>query len=335
VHCVVFAAPKQADIDALVMQLRQDERVESAQRLHSFATLAADSSAKQVAGPTEQQTEPYAHLQANLAPMEVMQAHRVTRGDGVRVAVIDTGVDAAHPDLKGRIAEQRDFAAASPATLAANAVQSLPPERHGTAVAGLIAARDDNRQGIVGVAPAARILALRACWQRSASDARAVCNTFTLAQALSAAIELRANVVNLSLTGPVDPLLTRLVAAGIERGIVYVGALPSDASLGFPANVPGVIRVASVTGNAEKDTLRAPGDELLTLTPAGGYDFLSGSSLAAANVSGGVALLLARRPKLSNLAVSNALSASMRVPNGVNLCAALIRVDRSVACERE
>ena len=334
VHCVVFAAPKNSDLEALMARLRQDERVESAQALQSFATLGNGVNASHA-----RDSEPYAHLQANLAPMDVMQAHRVTRGDGVRIAVIDTGVDISHPDLKGRIVEQRDFATAAPAAIAASGGQTLPPERHGTAVAGIIAARDDNRLGIIGVAPAARILALRACWPMHASDARAVCNTFTLAQALSAAIDLRADVVNLSLSGPSDPLLSRLVAAGIERGIVYVGAANADAPPGFPASVPGMIRVASTGHEAavvdSSQALRAPGDEILTLTPAGGYDFYSGSSVAAASVSGGAALLLARRPKLTSAAVGAAMSASMQPASSVNLCAALIRVDNTAVCERE
>jgi subtilisin family serine protease len=327
VHCVVFAAQHHVDMAILLALLRQDLRVESAQALQKFATLSTGDA-------RTANVEPYAHLQANLAPMEVMQAHKVTRGDGVRIAVIDSGVDTSHPDLKGRIAEQRDFAGSG---LVAAVPQPVPAEKHGTAVAGIIAARDDNQTGIVGVAPAAKLLALRACWPSEANGARAVCNSFTLAQALSAAIELRADVVNLSLSGPADPLLTRLVNAGIERGITYVGAMPSAAPAGFPAHVPGVSRVVSTASGASaaSDSLRAPGDDLLTLTPAGGYDFLSGSSLAAANVTGGVALLLSRRPRLKSAAVNEALSASMRGERGVNLCAALIKVDKAASCDRE
>ncbi|MBC7983035.1 MAG: S8 family serine peptidase [Candidatus Obscuribacterales bacterium] len=319
VHCVVYAVSNGANVGELLNRLRRDRRVESAQPLQSFATLSSPY------------TDPYAHLQSNLAPLRVVEAHRVSRGDGVRVAVIDTGIDAAHPDLQGRVIERRNLVDGS--------LLNGSSEKHGTAIAGVIAALDNNRQGIVGIAPAADLLALRACWSANKDDARAVCNSFTLAQALAAAIELRADVVNLSLSGPDDPLLARLVKVGIDRGMIYVGAMPiSTAVLGFPVSTPGVIRVDSAdSGQTNIEVLRAPGAEILTLSPAGGYDFLSGSSLAAANVSGGIALLLAHRPKLDRTSVSAALTQSMQrnSNSGVDLCAALATFDSQVRCGRE
>jgi Subtilase family len=322
VHCVVFAAQPNTNIDELIARMRSDKLVESVQPLNSFATLASAASGY---------SDPYFNLQSNLQTLQVPQAQRVSRGAGVRVAIIDTGIDVRHPDLQGRVQAQRNYVGAA----------QSEPERHGTAVAGVIAALANNKQGIVGIAPAAQLLALRACWPAAPNDARAMCNTFTLAQALSAAIELRADVVNLSLGGPADPLLTRLVVSGMQQGIIYVGAVPPTMSTPtFPASTPGVISVD--TSDSTRERLRngplfAPGENILTLTPAGGYDFMSGSSLAAASVSGGVALLLAHRRNADRNSVYAALAKSDRSNaaqkgNSIDLCIAMTAMDARTSC---
>lgn len=329
VHCVVFAAQTQSDPAELLSRLKQDARVESAQPLNSFTTLAAreKEDAARRAGPY---TDPYFELQQNLQVLQVPQAQRLTRGAGVRVAIVDTGVDATHPDLSGRVKVQRNFVD--------RAKPRHTQERHGTAVAGVIAALDNNGQGIVGIAPAAQLLSLRACWPLQPNDAKAVCNTFTLAQALAAAIDLRADVVNLSLGGPVDPLLDRLIAAGIQRGIVYVGATMPNAQAAFPVSTPGVIAVVSAESGASTasptKSLYAPGANVLTLTPAGGYDFMSGSSLAAASVSAGIALLLAHRRGAERDHLYKVLAAS-GTAKSIDLCAALTALDGRAQCAHD
>jgi subtilisin family serine protease len=120
----------------------------------------------------------------------------------VTVAIIDTGVDVGHPDLDRHTISQRNFVNTDS--------REFKLDRHGTEVAGVIGAVADNGVGIVGIAPDARLLALKACWQPSAGASRAVCNSFTLAQALEATIVAHADIVNLSLAGPPDPLLARL-----------------------------------------------------------------------------------------------------------------------------
>lgn len=312
VHCVVFEAPQGADEAQLLARLRRDERVESAQPMQSFSTLSSDD-------------DPYRKLQRNLDEMNVSAAHRYSRGAGVRVAVIDTGVDATHPDLKGRIAEQENF-------VDARSAASLP-ERHGTAVAGIIAANENNREGIVGIAPSAKLFAYRACWPTQESSASATCNTLTLAKALSAAIDRKMNIVNLSLSGPSDPLLERIVEVGIRRGTLFVGAAPPRPSAsddqGFPTSIAGVISVDRGVhpGGADAE-LFAPGDEVLTLVPNGAYDFMSGSSLSAASVSGGLALLLARDHHLTSAAALEVLAKSSHAhgeaqASTVDLCTAM------------
>src|SRR4030095_2032241 len=113
-------------------------------------------------------------------------------------------------------------------------------ENHGTAVAGVIAARADNHLGIAGVAPRARVLALRSCWQQSGSETS--CTTLGLALALSAAIERDAQIINLSLGGPADRLVHRLIDAALARRIAVVVAVDRSAERGgFPAGLAGVV----------------------------------------------------------------------------------------------
>lgn len=291
VHCIVFAVPDSRSIHTVVAQLAADDRVESAQPLRSFRTHSA-----------ARYDDPYLGLQSNLSAMQVEDAHRWSRGRGVRIAVVDSGVDDSHPDLANRVVFARDVTGltAQPARL----------DIHGTAVAGVIGADAGNGQGIVGVAPEASILALRACWQVSASDASgagASCNTFTLAQAIALAISGRADVINLSLSGPPDPLLERLLRQALAMGKIVVCAVPEADEAGgtdiFPASLAGVLAVASaetrVVPKGIAGVLYAPGRNVLTLRPKARYDFEDGSSMAAANVSGVVALLKAVQPDIT------------------------------------
>ncbi len=320
VHCLVFELPPGADRSAVLEQLRRDARVESAQPMNSFQTLSTGG-------------DPYSSLQANLDPMNVRRAHRWSLGEGVRIAIVDTRVDRSHPDLEGRIVSYRDFVGTR--------TQVIENERHGTAIAGVIAANANNALGIVGIAPAARVYAFRACW-RSVSHGTDVCNTLTLAKALVAAIDAEADIVNLSLGGPSDALLVRLVRSGMQRGIHFVGATPpKNQAASFPTSIPGVISVGVMGQEQGADAmLFAPGEDILTLTPNGSYDFLSGSSLAAANITGGLALLLAQKRNLSAAEASRLLSTSISHSQAeplqgvsVDLCIALTQLRNKGSCE--
>jgi subtilisin family serine protease len=324
IHCIVYELPVGADRDTALERLRHDKRVESAQPYQAFSTLTNDAATAT--------GDPYRPLQKNLDIMDVTGAHLWSRGEGIRVGIIDTGIDTTHPDLAGRVVKQENFVDGSKGGR----------DRHGTAVAGVIAAVENNSQGIVGIAPAARLYAMRACWPASGDDSRAVCSTLTLAKALAAAIEARMDIINLSLAGPADPLLTRLVEVGLHRGIVFVGATPRNSEdNGFPTGIPGVIGVDAAGTRASADSvLFAPGSEVLTLVPDGRYDFLSGSSLAAASVSGGVALLLARDRNLRAENARDLLARSSRKVEtsqgeaaSVNLCAAMAALMHQAECK--
>ncbi len=280
VHCLVYELPADADPQALIATLAHDARVESVQPLLNFETAASAYN------------DPYAKLQLNMLQLDVAAAHAVSRGAGVRVAVIDTGVEVNHPDLPGTLVS-RNFVD--------NDTDAFRSDAHGTAVAGIIAAVPDNGIGIVGIAPDASLFAYKACWRAAAGGIRAVCNTFTLAQAIAAAIEARVDIINLSLDGPNDPLLTRLIRHALDAGVIVVGAMPADGQRGgFPTNIPNVIPVDAIENNpGAVGVVFAPGRDVISLAPQDHYDFYSGSSLATAEISGVIALLRAKQTHLT------------------------------------
>lgn len=292
VHCVVYELKPGEDVEELLMRLKMDTRVVLVQPLQEFHTLSGQA---QVAA----YNDPLFDLQTNLTELDIARAHQRARGEGVRIGLIDTAVDTRHPDLAGRIAGIHSFVA----------TPAHPPagSRHGTAMAGLIAAVANNRIGIVGVAPLARLEVFEACWQLRPDSDDAVCNTFTLARALAAALDTRVPLINLSLAGPNDPLLTALVRAGQKQGVTFVGA-SAQPSAGFPGNIPGVIVAGSVGHGSWPAQLTAPAEHVFTLRPGGEYDFESGTSVATAEVSGAVALLMsASRSHLTTQAITSLL----------------------------
>ena len=335
-HCVLFRIPPGTTREAMIERLRGDKRVLIVQPLNEFesATTAAPDAATSVLGANAAFDDPYAKLQSNVSALDVAEAHRVSRGLGIRVAIIDTGIDTQHPDLAGRTLLTRNYID--------NDAAAFRADRHGTQVAGLIAAAANNGIGIVGVAPDVKLLAFKACWQANANSAGR-CNSFTLAQALADALNAKAQVINLSLVGPGDDLLSALVAKATEAGVVVVGAVSADPRLNFPAKLPRVLAVGEAETSAEgADFLMAPARDIVTLVPNGHYDFASGSSLATAQVSGVVALLLAKDQKLGIdrlrqlLAQSTERHDTTRGPFlSVNACAALALVVHGASCARQ
>jgi subtilisin family serine protease len=317
IHCAVLEIPAGADRTALLAKLAQDRRIKLTQPLQTFATR------------TEAYNDPYVDLQRGFRQMDVSGAHPFSRGEGVKIAVIDTGADTDHPDLQGNIAAAANFVDADAA--------QFKRDRHGTEIAGVLAAVANNKQGIVGVAPAARLLIYKACWQVQADADAARCNSFTLARALAAAFDAHAQIVNMSLAGPSDPLVGDLIREGQHRGVLFVGAAGAESGL---THQPDIIEVASMERTAEVSTaLYAPGSEILTLLPGARYDFASGTSIATAQVSGVLALLLAKNPSLSAaqaLALlrdtSFAASASGGELKRVDACAAVIKMLQKGNC---
>jgi hypothetical protein len=361
VHCLVFALPPHATREALLQRLAADRRVRLAQPLQLFAARSGradsptpasapagamslplpgaaaatgvDTGARVPPPSAPLYNDPYFALQSGFSAIDAAAAQRWSSGAGIRIAIIDTGVDLQHPDLAGRIELSADFVDGGR--------RGFDSDRHGTAVAGVIGAVANNGLGIVGVAPAARLQIYKACEPLQRQTLEALCNSFTLALALGAAIDAHAQIVNLSLGGPADPLLTQLVQLGLRRGTVFVGAVPQDGSLtGFPLGIPGVIAV-DVSGHesAERSSgvLYAPGRDIVTLAPGGHYDFTSGSSFAAAHVSGAIALLLARAPHLEArrlFATLDRTRSQLPVGTTINVCAALAALHPADDCRQ-
>ena len=317
VDCFVMEATGNASLAQLVEKLSLDPRVESAQPMQLFHVLAHD--------------DPLYPLQPSARRWHLDELHKITTGRRVRVAEVDTGVDVNHPDLSGQVAVARNFVDG----------RRDVAEWHGTAVAGIIAARADDGIGIAGIAPEAKFLALRACWQAAASgDAAAFCSSFTLAKALQFALDENAQVINLSLGGPRDRLLERLLDTALSRGITIVGAAdPEVDNGGFPASHRGVLAVAGDDGHdVAEGILLAPGRDIPTTIAGQKWGFVTGSSFAAAHVTGLVALLRELAPDLRPQQLRDALAPrSLRgTVDGrriiVDACEAVRRTAGTCAC---
>ncbi|MBO9883322.1 S8 family serine peptidase [Xanthomonas sp. D-109] len=320
-YCVVLEPAPGSDRAALLAQLAKDDRVALSQPLQDFGTYSADSQAAATPAQPLRYNDPYVDMQRGFAATNAATAQTLSQGQGVDVAIVDTGVDTAHPDLRGRLRNTRDLVAADPG--------AFNRDHHGTEVAGIIAAGSNNHLGIVGIAPKAMLDVYKACWYPQRPGAGAGCNSFTLAKALAAIGDTRTRIINLSLGGPADPLLRKLLEQLLREGRIVVAAMPPNGRLdGFPDGIPGVIVVRSSAATpAPAGVISAPGEDILTTQPNGGYDFTSGSSMATAHVSGVVALLLALAPQLDARSVHELLLRTSRMRDG------LLQVDAAAAVQ--
>jgi subtilisin family serine protease len=317
--CYVMRFPDNDNADRLIAALARDPQVEWAQSVARFNGMAQASGAD--GGDALYPVQPAARY------WHLADLHRNTTGRDVKVAVIDSGIDASHPDLQGQLAVNNNFVDTGP----------TPAENHGTAVAGIIAAREGNG-GIVGVAPQARLMGLRACWQRPDQTTR--CNSYTLSKAINYAILNGARVINLSLSGPPDRLLDRLLDVALERGIGVVGAVDAQASgPAFPASHHGVLAVSSMGAAAASSngelSLLAPGSDIPTTAPDGRWSFVNGSSYAAAHVSGMLALLDQLQPDATPAQLRKLLSPASTINAGnIDACVSISRLVRDFSCAR-
>jgi Subtilase family len=224
--------------------------------------------------------------------LDVIEAHRLATGKGVAVAVIDSGVDPNHPDLAGAIVGSYDAATGE------------RPHPHGTGMAGAIASRGT----VLGIAPGAELLTVRAF---SANSGGAEGTTLNIIKGLDWAFEKGARVVNMSFAGPADPRLRDALSKANGKGMVLIAAAgnagPTSPPL-FPAADPEVIAVTAIDASdalfaganrGKYIAVAAPGVDVLVPAPEASYQLTTGTSVAAAEVSGVVALLLERNPRLT------------------------------------
>ncbi|MFI6176204.1 S8 family serine peptidase [Nonomuraea sp. NPDC051191] len=263
--------------------------------------------------------------QWQLRALRLPGAWRESRGAGVLVAVLDTGVNGRHPDLRGVVAQGPDLTGA--------------PKRlwghHGTAMAGLIAGRghgEGRTEGVVGVAPAARVLSIRVTLENT-DPLRAERRTGrrdALAAGIRYAVDHGADVISMSLGGGSgawegSAAEEEAVQYAIARGVVLVASAGNDGDTtnrkNFPAAYPGVIavgavdrrlRVAPFSNRQDYLSVVAPGTDIVTADGAEGYVAGDGTSSAAAMVAGVAALVRSAHPGLSPYHVRMAIERGAR-----------------------
>jgi hypothetical protein len=254
-------------------------------------------------GDTAQQGDAAQYI---LQKLQIADVHRIVRGTNVPIAVIDSEIDAAHPDLAGVIV-QRFSAVGAPEK----------PHSHGTGMAGAIA----SHQRLMGIAPSARLFAVHAF---SSNAASVESTTFNILKGLDWASSQGVRIINMSFAGPKDPSLERALKAAYDKGIVLIAAAgnagPKSPPL-YPGADPSVIAVTATdvddklfagANRGRYVSVAAPGVDILVPAPEGAYQLTTGTSVAAAEVSGIVALLLERNPKLTPADVRRILTGSAK-----------------------
>ncbi|MBV9249838.1 MAG: S8 family serine peptidase, partial [Acetobacteraceae bacterium] len=278
-------------VATVIRSLAGEARIAGAQPNFLFMQEGADN-------PQPAATEEPA--QYVITKLHLADAHRLATGQQVLVALIDSGIDTTHPDLAGAVAATFDV---------------LGPHEvhfHGTAMAGAIAAHGR----LMGVAPRVRLLAVRSL------DAQGQGTSLSIADGIEWAVVRGGRVINMSFAGPQDPLLRQHLVAVHARRIVMVAAAGNDGPTSPPLYPAADAHVIAVTATDADDRLytlanrgrhiavAAPGVDVLEPAPNAGLQLISGTSVAAAHVSGIVALILERAPTLDPDAVRSVIMRS-------------------------
>ncbi|HTJ76937.1 MAG TPA: S8 family serine peptidase [Acidimicrobiales bacterium] len=264
------------------------------------------------ASPAGASNDKYFDQQWNLTQIGAPAAWQQSTGKGVVIGVVDTGVDAGHPDLAGKIDAMADCVGGT-----CKEGTARDGEGHGTAVAGIAAARTDNGDGIAGVAPDAHLVVARALGDRGTGD------TEDINKAIAWVVDHGARVVNLSLGDPELAIVSRL-GTPLRPGIEYAwsrGAIPVLAAgnydglsgsgsanygdldavvVGATAKSGTVAGYSTSLGNAKWGLVApggsgdGPGADVISPMPGGRYAWVAGTSMATPHVAGALALLLAQ-----------------------------------------
>jgi len=264
-----------------------------------------------------------------LDAMHAQEAWRTTKGKGITVAVLDTGVEADHPDLVGNVLAGKDMVGFG--AREGDAAWA----KHGTAMAGIIAGHGhgyDNDDGVMGIAPEAKILPVRVILEDGDSARGKARNTRgnALAEGIRWATDQGADVINLSLgddskSAHPEPAEDEAVQYALEKGAVVVASAGNGGDKGdhisYPAAYPGVIAATAVDKYGTRAsfstrrwyaTVSAPGVDVVIAAPDQRYYEGWGTSAAAAFVSGAVALVKAAHPGLTPAQIKKLLEDTAR-----------------------
>ncbi len=284
-----WRVPRDISVPRAVQAIEGDARVASAQPNYLFTLQQEAQPAKFDASPAGDPS------QYGVGKLRLPQAHGIATGNSILVAVIDSGIDGTHPELSGAIAQSYD---------ATGAKEPVQPHAHGTAMASLIAGHGK----LLGAAPRSHILAIRA-FDPAGKSAEGT--TFSILKGLNYAAANGARVINMSFAGPSDPAIRRGLEAAHKKGIVLVAAAGNEGAKSapmYPAADPNVIAVSATDANdlimeqsnrGNYIAVAAPGAQIMVAIPDGGYEVSSGTSHAAAEVSGIVALMLEHKPGMT------------------------------------
>lgn len=303
-----------------------------ARRTGVLATLLAASLA--LVPPTTAHADGIRAQQWPLEAMRAKEAWRTTEGEGITVAVLDTGVDAQHPDLAGNVLAGKDMVGFG----ADRGDRAWA--RHGTAMAGIIAGHGHgpgNADGVMGIAPGAKILPVRVILE-DGDSARGKARTTrgnALAEGIRWAADHGADVINLSLgddSKSAHPEATEDAAVqyALKKGAVVVASAGNGGEKGdhisYPAAYPGVIAATAVDRYGTRAsfstrrwyaTVSAPGVDVVIADPDRKYYEGWGTSAASAFVSGAVALVRAAHPNLAPAQIKELLEDTARnAPSG-------------------
>ncbi len=240
----------------------------------------------------------------------------LSTGTGITVAVVDSGVDAHHADLTGRVLPGADFTGG-----ATDGRVDLSSTAHGTAVAGIIAGQAISPARIAGLAPGVKILPIRI-------SANLASEPFAQAQGIEYALEHGAKVINISITSPIaNPQIKAAVAEAIAKDVVVVAAAGNEGQKKnlpqYPAALPGVVAVAAIdtkgqlwpeSSSGSYVGLAAPGVDIYTAGKEGSSAPITGTSAAAPHVSAVVALLRAKFPTETANQIITRLTSTAHAP---------------------